>query len=503
MREGGFSGIGSSQHLTSGLAIEKDLVTSPLEDLAFDGDKVDEIRVLKKALEKERASRSLIYLELEKERSAAATAADEAMSMILRLQKEKAGIEMEARQYQRMIEEKNAYDEEETNILKEIIMRRERENHVLAKENELYRQIILSGEGSEQQMLDELQLSVSSLEGKDAGSGGMGKEQPSWGSVEEGKYLKASSDERLQTSDGHCVELPEESDECHIGSQEKGMLTATEYPSQESGQRRTYGDDQILSKSSGSLKNSFSDEEPSVDEIGDNCSKTVQKFICDGGSDWEDNQDHNLGGSESYDPHLRAEQSVYDVHVINDEICEEREKKEHDFPCAGSVSILRTDDLGSENPKGRNIEMLKVQSTDNLSETKKNAHRSGPNQKRVLRPVDTSSDCSSHGDLRRSSMSAVDKERLILETELEFLRERLKLVQRGRERLHFSVGGNDKENLQLQLLEEIASQLCEIRRLTEPRKATWQVPLPPLSKVHQRARWYIFIDIIYGYGHIF
>ncbi|CAA6667969.1 unnamed protein product [Spirodela intermedia] len=460
-----FSGLGSSQHLASSQATERDLVTSPLEDHSFDGDKVEAIRVLEKALEQERTSRSHIYLELEKERSAAATAADEAMSMILRLQKEKAGIEMEARQYQRMIEEKNAYDEEETNILKEIIIR----------ERGKIMQIILSGEGSEQQMLDELQLSTSSLEGKDASLGDMGNEQPSWGSAEEGKYLKASSDERLQTSDGHCVESPE-------GYDEKGMLTATAYPSQESGQTGGYGDDLSLSRSSGSLKNIFHDEEPSVDKIGDNCSKTVQQFTCDGGSDWEDHQDHSLGGSKSCDPHLRAEQSVYDVHFINDKICEERDKKQNDFPFAGSVSSLRTDDLGSEHPKSRNIEVIKVQSADNLSEAEKNAHRSSPNPKRVLRPVDSSSDCSSHCGLRRSSMSAVDKERLILETEVEFLRERLKLVQRGREMLHFSVGSNDKENLQLQLLEEIASQLCEIRRLTEPRKATWQVPLPPLSK---------------------
>jgi hypothetical protein len=38
-----------------------------------------------------------LYLELEKERSAAANAADEAMTMILRLQEEKASIETEAR----------------------------------------------------------------------------------------------------------------------------------------------------------------------------------------------------------------------------------------------------------------------------------------------------------------------------------------------------------------------------------------------------------------------
>jgi Zein-binding len=40
------------------------------------------------------------------------------MAMILRLQKEKSEIEIEARQYKRMTEEKSVYDLEEMEILK-------------------------------------------------------------------------------------------------------------------------------------------------------------------------------------------------------------------------------------------------------------------------------------------------------------------------------------------------------------------------------------------------
>ena len=87
----------------------------------------------------EEEDRSALYAELEKERSAAASAADEAMAMILRLQEEKASVEMEARQYQRMIEAKAAYDAEEMEILKEILLRREREKHFLENEVEAYR----------------------------------------------------------------------------------------------------------------------------------------------------------------------------------------------------------------------------------------------------------------------------------------------------------------------------------------------------------------------------
>lgn len=101
---------------------------------------------LEQVLEEERASRAALALELEKERNAAATAADEALGMILRLQEEKASIEMQARQYQRMIEEKSAFDAEEMSILKEILLRREREKHFLEKEVDTYRLMFLETE---------------------------------------------------------------------------------------------------------------------------------------------------------------------------------------------------------------------------------------------------------------------------------------------------------------------------------------------------------------------
>lgn len=98
------------------------------------------IRALEKALKEEQTAYATLYLELEKERNSAATAADEALAMISRLQAEKASIEMEARQFQRVIEEKFAYDAEEMDILTEILLRGEREKHLLEKEVEAYRQ---------------------------------------------------------------------------------------------------------------------------------------------------------------------------------------------------------------------------------------------------------------------------------------------------------------------------------------------------------------------------
>ncbi|KAL6548524.1 hypothetical protein OROGR_008945 [Orobanche gracilis] len=108
----------------------------------FEGYNRNTIRLLEQALEQERTAHSSLYIELEKERSAAASAADEAMAMILRLQEEKASIEIEARQYQRISEEKSAYDAEEIDILKEILVRSEKERLYLENEVVAYSQMV-------------------------------------------------------------------------------------------------------------------------------------------------------------------------------------------------------------------------------------------------------------------------------------------------------------------------------------------------------------------------
>ena len=107
------------------------------------------VKELEEALKKERAARAAVCVELDKERSAAASAADEAMAMIHRLQDEKAAIEMEAMQFQRMVEEKSTFDAEEMVILKDILIRREREKHFLEKEVEAYRDLLVEAEESE------------------------------------------------------------------------------------------------------------------------------------------------------------------------------------------------------------------------------------------------------------------------------------------------------------------------------------------------------------------
>jgi hypothetical protein len=104
---------------------------------------------LKATLQTERKTLSAMYAELEEERNAAAIATNQTMAMINRLQEEKAAMQMEALQYQRMMEEQSEYDQEAMQLLTELVTKREREKQELERELELCRQKLLHYEDRE------------------------------------------------------------------------------------------------------------------------------------------------------------------------------------------------------------------------------------------------------------------------------------------------------------------------------------------------------------------
>ncbi|KAK4750322.1 hypothetical protein SAY87_027771 [Trapa incisa] len=97
------------------------------------------VEKLKSALRAERKALHALYAEFEEERSASAVAASQTMAMINRLQEEKAAMQMEALQYQRMMEEQSEYDQEALQLLNDLLVKREREKEELEKEIEEYR----------------------------------------------------------------------------------------------------------------------------------------------------------------------------------------------------------------------------------------------------------------------------------------------------------------------------------------------------------------------------
>ncbi|XP_010471574.1 PREDICTED: probable myosin-binding protein 6 [Camelina sativa] len=95
---------------------------------------------LKKEVRLDKKSLIDLYMELDEERSASAVAANEAMAMITRLQAEKAAVQMEALQYQRMMDEQAEYDQEALQSMSSELAKREDEMKDLEAEFEAYRE---------------------------------------------------------------------------------------------------------------------------------------------------------------------------------------------------------------------------------------------------------------------------------------------------------------------------------------------------------------------------
>uniref|UniRef100_A0A5B7BX67 GTD-binding domain-containing protein n=1 Tax=Davidia involucrata TaxID=16924 RepID=A0A5B7BX67_DAVIN len=108
------------------------------EQESYGEDEVD-VMALKKLVKIERRRANAACLELEKERTAAATAVEEAMAMILRLQNEKSLIEMEASQFRRLAEDKQLHDQQVIQSLRWIVMKHESERSLLEDQLRLFR----------------------------------------------------------------------------------------------------------------------------------------------------------------------------------------------------------------------------------------------------------------------------------------------------------------------------------------------------------------------------
>ncbi|PPR85063.1 hypothetical protein GOBAR_AA35647 [Gossypium barbadense] len=85
-----------------------------------------------------------LHAELEKERNASSSAATEAMSMILKLEKQKAEIQMEASQFKRFAEEKMAHDQEEIQVLEDLLYKKDQSVQSLTCEALAYKHRMMS-----------------------------------------------------------------------------------------------------------------------------------------------------------------------------------------------------------------------------------------------------------------------------------------------------------------------------------------------------------------------
>ncbi|TYH26949.1 hypothetical protein ES288_A02G030100v1 [Gossypium darwinii] len=399
-------------------------------------------RVLGQALDAEHAACAALYIELEKERSAAATAADEAMAMILRLQEEKAAIEMEAKQYRRMIEAKFTYDAEEMNILKEILLRREKEKYFLEKETESYKQILY------------------------------GKEQ-----LDADMYDTAATEEQEMSSEWELLqvqqvnELFREKDKTKVNTDFVEGIAVTE-----------------LNKAASFLSSSIENNDAHMFRSDDEINTMVEdKKQC---NETNPNQHSALKTTEAkmIFPYINEKVEklgkglhrsdsgsgfhVLDVHVINNASNEKNKEGE-------KIIEKKLIGVSSNSPKACDNQ------TPGWVEIESGRKGNSLERSEGLPPIHPSQPKYLH----RKSKSAFDYERLKIDNEVGWLRERLKIVQLGREKLNFPAGQKGREQVELQIMEDIATQLRDRQQLTESGKALPQAPLPPpSSKVMSKKR---------------
>lgn len=490
------------------------------------GDEINTIGVLEQALREEHAARVALYIELDKERNAAASAADEAMAMILRLQEEKASIEMQARQYQRVIEEKSAYDTEEMNILKEIVLRREREKHFLEKEVEAYRQMMCSGkeqlEGDTQSIVDKQRREFSSSGYLSDDTDLMLRELSE--SIRKNAAAKSrSSDVEVISNDTQQRPLVQlrssEWDEDDDVPQQQGKdiyssLNCSYDDNQELQEKEMVSIDnsQLARPIEGQRSSNF--QEPHIPFISDKNEKNGFEDIYEGitknvnnnnmsnvpiQTDDHDMKKHGkdmiIGSIAQSNLANEKELCVYDIHVIKDnpKFCNEASGKKTELPLKTELPsktelLPKTDtskvispDVSQEVSDIHNNENRRGSSSTSRIGTSTDFNRSSLDMATRLPPSGLRE--KSVPASRRSSISVSDTERLKIDIEVEWLREKLRAVRERRTKLNISVD-HDKEKLQLQLLEDIASQLREIRLMTHPEKAMRHASLPlPSSKV--------------------
>lgn len=120
------------------------------EDRARDTPKQNEVLMLREALKSERDTLRKLHIELEEERGASMTAANEAMAMITRLQEEKAAVLMEARRYRRVAEERETHNQEAISLLKDALLTKEDDLLALQDLLNAYRETFLRLEAEQQ-----------------------------------------------------------------------------------------------------------------------------------------------------------------------------------------------------------------------------------------------------------------------------------------------------------------------------------------------------------------
>ncbi|RAL51761.1 hypothetical protein DM860_010479 [Cuscuta australis] len=117
----------------------------------------NECAALREMVSNQQRSIDDLNTELDAERYASSSAADEAMAMILRLEREKAEVQMEFTQFKRFTEEKMIHDQQELFLLEDLLYKREQAIHALTCEVQMYKHRMMSLGFTESEVEEEIE----------------------------------------------------------------------------------------------------------------------------------------------------------------------------------------------------------------------------------------------------------------------------------------------------------------------------------------------------------
>ncbi|KAK9293004.1 hypothetical protein L1049_020988 [Liquidambar formosana] len=360
--------------------------------LSLDGSIVSEIEGesmvdrLKRQIEYDRKSMTVLYKELEEERNASAIAANQAMAMITRLQEEKAALHMEALQYLRMMEEQAEYDMEALQKSNDHLAEKEREVQELEMELELYRKKFPN-----RSMLENI--------------------------VESTCDLKAT-DTRVEHSEASCVE-----DSANVARN-----SHTEKPNI---CHKIEGDDIFFGdKSTSTLKNSlldFEDERLYILECLKKLEKKLYLFSNNGG----DLVNGEYSGNEG--------DGLSDLKELNCKV--------------GSQENTETEEKGFSIENDLSASDGSVRAQEGCVPSSENPH--------IVGEQNSEFDCGG----QRSSMICRETDLVSLGNEVSDLNDRLEALEADRNFLEHSINSIRNGDEGLHFIQEIASDLRELRRI--------------------------------------
>ncbi|CAL1403457.1 unnamed protein product [Linum trigynum] len=430
---------------------------------------------LREALHGQQQILQKLYRELDVEREAAATAASEAMSMILRLQGEKAALKMEANQYKRMAEEKMCHAEETLELCDDLMYQKEMEIASLEFQLQSYRNRFVSMGPNDAPDFDLSPHKSDTLKGEKGGGVRRLNSLPQLALMD--TIHKRVGFDKKQVASPSTATIDEESEFQEIHELEKKFVAG-----HTAGDLNSYWeqikklDKRLKEKSDGSSKDHTSKHKSALWRGGtwshSSYSQLTEGNNGNGGGDNSTSQDLETGLSS----HVPSNNCMADNLESQKKPCEQQKKDSRKPHVEGSTEFHKQDISSGE--------QVKVVSHCSSSNEKKKAPKDAP-------LVD-------HG---HGGLPPPPHHHLVTPCDYQNLMRRIERLERGRNNVRHqqqqeigSCGGGQTAEEEMHLLKAIQEQLGGIQTELRSRKAQKPiVPDEPCLDVLQEAMLYFWL----------